>query len=80
MANEKDCKPGFNSCSIDGEEETVEKKVAEGYSLSLLVSSYTTQNYSHAYSDILTYDDRNSHTIGYTSCSRKRLKDTNRST
>ena len=29
MANEKDCKPGFNSCSIDGEEETVEKKVAE---------------------------------------------------
>ena len=24
MANEKDCKPGFNSCSIDGEEETVD--------------------------------------------------------
>lgn len=29
MANEKDCKHGFNSCSIEGEEETVEKKVVE---------------------------------------------------
>ena len=29
MADEKDCKPGFNSCDISGEPATKEKKVEE---------------------------------------------------